>query len=132
MLSVKSFDDIMKRVREIRLDEDFDMVVAIARGGIVTAAIMNERLGLQFGIVWLNFRDESHKPVREKPELLKPLDFDPAGRRILLVDDRSRTGATLNEAKKLMTGAALVKTLVMNGKADYSLFDETCFALPWK
>ncbi|HEX7410817.1 MAG TPA: phosphoribosyltransferase, partial [Bacteroidales bacterium] len=25
----------------------------------------------------------------------------------------------------------LVKTFAVNGKADYSLFDETCFTFPW-
>ena len=50
----------------------------------------------------------------------------------LLVDDRSRTGKTFDKGKALLKGAKFIKTLVVNGKADYPLFDEDCFTFPWK
>ncbi|NCB27269.1 MAG: phosphoribosyltransferase, partial [Bacteroidia bacterium] len=28
-------------------------------------------------------------------------------------------------------GAKQIKTFAVNGKADYSLYDETCFKFPW-
>ena len=42
-----------------------------------------------------------------------------------------KTGATLEYARQLLNEAAIVKTLAVNGKADYSLFDEACFIFPW-
>ena len=40
----KSFEELMQRFREITFHETFDMIVAIANGGIVPAAIINQRL----------------------------------------------------------------------------------------
>jgi xanthine phosphoribosyltransferase len=62
---------------------------------------------------------------------MEEIRFNVSGKRILLVEDRVKTGATLSYAKELLSGAALVKTFAVNGKADYSLFDETCFPFPW-
>ncbi|MBP7434248.1 hypothetical protein KA996_11965 [bacterium] len=70
-------------------------------------------------------------PCRSNPELIQPIEFSYSGKKILVVDDRSKTGATLQKAKELLAGAALVKTFAVNGKADYSLFDEPCFKMPW-
>ena len=50
---------------------------------------------------------------------------------LLVVDDRSRTGATLALAREVLRDAAVVRTLAVNGKADHSLFDEPCFVFPW-
>ena len=52
-------------------------------------------------------------------------------KKILLVDDFSRTGKTFKEAKKLLKGAK-IKTFVINGKADYKLYSyKTCLKFPW-
>jgi xanthine phosphoribosyltransferase len=43
-----------------------------------------------------------------------------------------KTGATLNYAVNLLKDdARLVKTFAVNGKADYSLYNEDCFRFPW-
>jgi xanthine phosphoribosyltransferase len=130
-LQRKDLADVLRRIEEIRFEEDFDLVVAVLDGGREPARLVAEKLGLPVAGLHVNFRDEKHRPRHEAPVLLAPPDFDLRGRRVLVVDDRSRTGATLALAREVLRDAAVVRTLAVNGKADYSLFDEPCFVFPW-
>ena len=48
------------------------------------------------------------------------------------MDDVSRTGKTLARARAWLNGNT-VKTLLVNGAADYRLFDTPeCLRMPWK
>ncbi len=127
----KTFDEVLRRVREIEIPETFDMVVAIANGGIIPAAMINQRLGCEYHLLKLNLRDAMQNKLYDKPKLLAEIDFDFRGKRILLVDDRVKTGTTLEFAKELLSDAAQVKTLAVNGIADYCLYNEMCFRFPW-
>ena len=127
----RSFDEVMERVRDIEIPEPFDMVVAIANGGIIPAAMINQRLGCEYHLLKINLRDAMQNKIYDKPKLLAEIDFDFKGKRILLVDDRVKTGTTLEFAKELLSDAALVKTLAVNGIADYCLYNESCFRFPW-
>lgn len=127
----KSFDEVLEKIRTIEIPEKFDMVVAIANGGIIPAAMINQRLGCEFHLLKLNLRDAMQQKLYDKPKLLAEIDFDFRGKRILLVDDRVKTGTTLEFAKELLSEAGLVKTLAVNGIADYCLFNESCFRFPW-
>jgi xanthine phosphoribosyltransferase len=131
-MPVMPLDEVQRRLKALHFDESFDLIVAVARGGIIPAVMLQFVLGCDLEWIWLNFRDDQQNPIRPRPELIKPLGFDPAGKTILLVDDRSRTGSTLNRAKEELAGAALIKTLVVNGEADYRLFDDDCFYFPWR
>ncbi|MDR3327108.1 MAG: phosphoribosyltransferase [Prevotellaceae bacterium] len=128
---MKSFSEVLQRFLEIEFDEQFDMVVAVANGGIIPAAILNQRLSLEFGLLKINYRDSFQKPRYDSPKLLEPISFDFQNRTILVVDDRVKTGASLRTACELLKGAKLIKTFAVNGKADYSLYDEECFNFPW-
>ena len=127
----KSFDEVLERVRAIEIPEQFDMVVAIANGGIIPAAMINQRLGCEYHLLKLNLRDAMQNKLYDKPKLLAEIDFDYKDKRILLVDDRVKTGTTLQFAKELLSDAAVVKTLAVNGIADYCLYNEPCFRFPW-
>lgn len=127
----KSFDEVMERVRELEIPESFDMVVAIANGGIIPAAMINQRMGCEFHLLKLNLRDAMQNKLYDRPKLLAEIDFDFKGKRILLVDDRVKTGTTLQFAKELLSEAKYVKTLAVNGIADYCLYNESCFRFPW-
>ncbi|HRG03087.1 MAG TPA: phosphoribosyltransferase [Paludibacteraceae bacterium] len=127
----KSFNEVLQRFREIEFHENFDMIVAIANGGIIPAAILNQRLQTDFQILKINLRDINQKPKYENPQLLAPVGFDFHNKTILLVEDRIKTGATVNFAIGLLQGAAQIKTFAVNGNADYALYNESCFRFPW-
>lgn len=132
MRNLKTFDEILNKFGSIKFSENFDLIVAIANGGIIPAAILNQRLNTDLQLLKINWRDTQQKPRYPSPKLLSEIDFDYIGRTILLVEDRVKTGATLQFAKDLLaTKARLVKTFAVNGPADYWLYDEPCFAFPW-
>ena len=121
----------MARFREIEFHDQFDIIVAIANGGIIPAAILNQRLGVEFQILKINLRDTNQKPKYENPQLLSPVGFEYRDKTILMVEDRIKTGATINFAIGLLQGAKQIKTFAVNGNADYALHNESCFRFPW-
>jgi xanthine phosphoribosyltransferase len=129
----KSFAEVMDRFRSMRFEETFDLVVAIANGGIVPAGILAQKFGgVEVRLLRINLRDEHQRPRWDKPRLLAPVEFDFEGRRILLVDDRVKSGSTMRLARELrLEKAALVRTFAVNGTADYELYNEDCFKFPW-
>ena len=131
MPETKSFEDVLQRFREIEFHETFDMIIAIANGGIIPAAILNQRLGIEYKLLKINLRDVNQKPIFDAPKLISPIDFDFENKTILLVEDRIKTGATVNFAVSLLKKAKLVKTFAVNGNADYALYNESCFKFPW-
>ncbi|MCE5205030.1 MAG: phosphoribosyltransferase [Porphyromonadaceae bacterium] len=131
MIEEKSFEKVMQKFREIQFLETFDLIVAIANGGIIPAAIINQRLNTEIQLLKINLRDPLQKPKYDTPQLVAPIDFEYRDKTILLVEDRVKTGATVQFAIDLLHGAKLIKTFAVNGKADYSLYDETCFKFSW-
>jgi uncharacterized protein len=131
MAATKSWEEIQGRIKAMKFNEPFDMIVAIANGGIVPAALLNQRLQIPVELLRINYRDTKQKPLYPSPQLLTDIQFSVKDKKILLVEDRVKTGATLNYAKELLKGAALVKTFAVNGNADYALYDEACFSFPW-
>lgn len=127
----KTFEEVIERFRTITIDEEFDIIVAIANGGIVPAAIINQRLQKEIYLLKINLRDENQKPKYDQPILIAPVDFEFKGKRILLVDDRIKTGTTIKFAREILKDAQTIKTFAVNGTADYALYDETCFRFPW-
>jgi len=75
------------------------------------------------------------KRVHETPKLLKPFDHDISGKKVLLVDDLSKSGETIEFAKSILKekGASEVRSLVLVGRADYFLEEfKGCVNFPWK
>jgi len=129
---LKTFEEIKDKFASIQFDETFDLIVAIANGGIIPAAIINQKLNIELQLLKINWRDPQQKPKYDAPQLLSSIDFDCGGKTILLVEDRVKTGATLEFAKKLLIREAkAVKTFAVNGPADYNLYNESCFKFPW-
>ncbi len=131
MLPTKSFEEVLQKFRDIEFAEEFDMIVAIANGGVIPAAIINQKLNVELNLLKINLRDPNQKPKFDTPQLLEPIDFDFKNKTILLVEDRIKTGATVNFALNLLQDAALIKTFAVNGNADYELYNEACFRFPW-
>jgi xanthine phosphoribosyltransferase len=130
-MNSKTFEEVLQKFQTIEINETFDMIVAIANGGIIPAGIINQRLGLEIHLLKINFKDEFQKPRYDVPKLLKAIDFDFINKKILLVDDRIKSGSTIKLAKELLRDAATIKTFAVNGNADYPLYNETCFKFPW-
>lgn len=130
-MRTKGFEEIIERLKQIHFIEKFDMIVAIANGGLVPAALLNQQLNVDIQVLRINFKDEKQQPRYDSPQLLQQIGFDFEGKNILLVDDRIKSGATIVLAKELLKKAALIKTFAVNGTADYALFDENCFRFPW-
>ncbi len=130
-MNAKSWEEVTGKLHNFQFAETFDLIVAIANGGIIPAALINQRLQVSMELLQLHFRNAQQQPVYERPQLMEEIHFDVTGKTILLVEDRVKTGATLQYARQLLSGAALVKTFAVNGQADYSLYDEKCFTFPW-
>lgn len=131
MSNNKTFEEVLQKFREIEFRETFDVIVAIANGGIVPAAIINQKLDVEIKLLKINLRDPLQKPKYDSPKLVSPIDFDFKDKTILLVEDRIKTGATVKFALELLNGAKQIKTFAVNGTADYSLYNEDCFRFPW-
>ena len=82
----KTMEEVLERFRTIEFHDDFDMIVAIANGGIVPAGIINQRLQKEVHLLRINLRDEYQHPKYDAPQLLAPVDFNFKGKSILLVD----------------------------------------------
>ncbi len=130
-MSYKSFEEVVDRIRAIEFQEDFDMIVAIANGGIIPAALLNQRLNIEIQLLKLSLRDAGQRAIYDAPRLMEEVKFDIEGKTILLVEDRVKTGATLNYARQLLSEAKMIKTFAVNGNADYALYNESCFKFPW-
>ncbi|MDE6450982.1 MAG: phosphoribosyltransferase domain-containing protein [Odoribacter sp.] len=133
-MNTKDFEQVRQRFTEVVFDEPFDLIVAVANGGVIPAAILNQRLNLDLQLLKLHLRDAGQKQLYDRPRLLEEISFEVKGKRILLVEDRVKTGTTLNYARELLLGkgAAVVKTFAVNGNADYCLYNEACFRFPWR
>lgn len=128
-----SFTEISNRLRSMALPET-DLVIGIGSGGIVPASLVAFHLGCELRIITLNYRDENNTPRHENPVILNMPEMPSLqDKRILLVDDVSVSGKTLNEALLHFRGLN-IKTLTMKGKADLVLFPEIkdCVQWPWK
>ena len=131
MIREKSFEEVLQRFKDIEFNETFDIIVAIANGGIIPAAIINQQLNIGVELLKINLRDPHQIPKYDSPKLVSPIDFDFKDKTVLLVEDRIKTGATVKYALELLNEAKQIKTFAVNGKADYYLYDEECFRFPW-
>jgi len=133
MKTFLSFREISRRLSSLKLP-GADLVIGIGSGGIVPAALVAYKLNAELRIISINYRDEENSPVRENPLLIAfPDDIELTGRKIMLVDDVSVSGKTLQAARDFLAGHD-VTTLTMKGNADFVLFPEikVCVRWPWK
>lgn len=95
-----------------------DVVVAIARGGFVPARLLCDYLGIVelASIRIAHYTAGAHK--MERARLAAPLNLDVRGRKVLIVDDVSDTGDTLELARAHIgeCGAAEVQFAALHYK----------------
>ncbi len=127
-----SFKQISERLKQIDLPE-VDIVIGIGSGGVPPATFVAFYLDTDLQVMTLNYRDEKNNPLYKSPKVLQKPVWNLEGKRILLVDDVSVSGKTMNAALEQLEGYN-VRTLAMKGKADFVLFPEIkdCVKWPWK
>ena len=112
--------------------EKFDLIVAIASGGIIPAAFIQQKLNIPMQIIHINYRNKNHEPIYSNAKLFEEKAFPYNSKRILLVDDVLKTGNTIKVAKQYLKNNT-VKTCFINGKGNYSFFQtKACLKMPWK
>ena len=86
----------------------FDVVVAIARGGLVPAAIVARELNIRtvetVAVKSYDHQNQSGIQVL-KPISQQVLDLGKAGKKILIVDDLVDTGSTARVVREMLPGA---------------------------
>lgn len=127
-----SFREIADRLEKLQIP-DFDVVIGIGSGGIPPATFVAFHLKAELLVMTLNYRDEKNSPRYNEPKVLYKPEWNLTGKKVLLVDDVSVSGKTMETARAQLQGID-VKTLAMKGKADFVLFPEIkdCVKWPWK
>lgn len=127
-----SFREITERLKQIPLPET-DLVIGIGTGGVAPATMVAYHLNAELQVMVLNYRDEQNTPRYDEPLVLQKPGGELEGKRILVVDDVSVSGKSMQVALEQLKGLN-VKTLAMKGKADFVLFPEIkdCVKWPWK
>ena len=120
-LTWQGFGDATRELSRTIVADGFmpDVVVAIARGGLLPAGAIAYGLGIKnCGAINVEF-STGIGTVLPDPELLPP-EMDMAyldGRRVLLVDDVADSGRTLDLAVRLLTDrGAIVRSVVIYTK----------------
>jgi|SRR5690554_4350677 hypoxanthine phosphoribosyltransferase len=126
------FPTIAERLDALELPH-VDLVVGIATGGIAPATLIAYKQRTDLLILQFNYRDEQNKPRFEHPVRQSEISIPDGVRSILLVDDVSVSGKTLDAARAFLKEYDIT-TLVMKGKADYVVLPEIgdCVDWPWK
>jgi len=127
-----SLDLLMQLVKE-KINDKFDMVVAIGRGGILPGYLAARYLDIPLEIITLHFRDDFHKIELPEPQLQSKINFEVDNKKILLFDDVSNSGKTIEKAKKMLPNCKSITTAVISGNADISLTGahDRCIKWPW-
>ena len=94
-LSWEMFGELCRALAlRVTRDYDPDVVVGIARAGVIPGAVVASILGKDFYALTISRREGSER-VRERPTVLSAAPLQCQGRRVLLVDEITSSGDTL-------------------------------------
>ncbi len=132
------FGELCKELALAVAAYDPEIIVGIAKGGVLPAAVLASLLRREFYPIRMSRRHDD-RIVREQPALLTPMPAAVAGKRVLIVDEIAATGETLRVAAEeaLQLGAAAVRTatLFVHGasqRPDYFVLETDELILnPW-
>ena len=129
-----AFTDIIARLAAWKFPAGIDGVVGIASGGVVPAALVAQRLGVELKLIALNYRDEANEPRFAEPKLLSRVPDLGGWRRILLVDDVYVSGKSWHAARAALPPEIEVLPFVLKGKVDFALIRDVdgCVQWPWR
>jgi len=132
-------ENLAKRINKSEFK--VDVVVGILRGGIIPAKLISDELGVEdIGAIeiklYKNIGERAHKPY-----LRQPLTLPIREKNVLIVDDVSDTGLTLNLAvnvinlyspKKLKTATLYIKPWTKMIPDYYSKVSDKWIVFPWE
>ena len=97
-LSWEMFGELC-RALALKVARDFDpeLVVGIARAGVIPGAVVASILRVDFHSIKIS-RKEGDEVVRQRPAILSAAPMQAAGKRVLLVDEIASSGETLRMA----------------------------------
>ncbi len=114
------FGELCKELALGVAEYDPEIVVGIAKGGVLPAAVLASLLRREFYPIRLSRRHDD-RIVRDHPALLTAIPRAIAGKRVIVVDDIAVTGETLQsaaqEAKRLGATAVKTATLFVHGSS---------------
>ncbi len=108
-----------------------DVLIGISKGGVVIASLMSDMLGIPTDLMQLSHwgfgKARDNVIIKYRPTI------DVKDLRVLLIDDVSDTGQTLNTAREALVrlGARDVKTAVLDYKAISSKYIPDYYAYKW-
>jgi hypothetical protein len=82
---------------KVARDYDPDIVIGIARAGVIPAAVVASILDVEFHSIEIGRRGEDDE-VRQRPEIFSAVPRELQGRRVLIVDEITTSGDTLRLA----------------------------------
>ena len=128
-----SFREIIERLARWKFPSGIDGVVGIAQGGVVPAALVAQRLGLELKLIALNYRDDAHEPRFAAPKLLSAVPDLGIWKRVLLVDDVYVSGESWHAARALLPPEVEVLPFVLKGRVEFALIRDLdgCVHWPW-
>jgi len=119
IVSWERFGDMSEKLAD-RLAEDYgkriDIVVGLARGGILLSMVISERLNRE--LTFMRVKSYTAKHKEGKPRLVFDIQSDISKKTVLLVDDLSDTGETFKfsvnhlkkyKPKKIITASMHIK-----------------------
>jgi hypoxanthine phosphoribosyltransferase len=128
-------------VDHVRKDYTIDLIVGIARGGLIPAVRMSHIMdNILMRVMDVKFYTDISEHA-EMPEITVPLSEPVKGKNILIVDDVADTGKTLKVVKEdiLQKGAQEVRIAVIAMKPqsiiepDYYIFQtDRWIVFPWE
>jgi len=121
--------------------ERYDTIIAVMRGGLIPARILADKLGIRdIGVIEIKFYVAPGE-TRTKPIVRQPLTLEIEGKKVLIVDDVSDTGKSLQVAVTAISlyGPSLVHTASLYVKPwstfipDYYAYTvEEWIVFPWE
>jgi adenine/guanine phosphoribosyltransferase-like PRPP-binding protein len=129
-----AFTDLTARLAAWTFPAGIEGVVGIASGGVVPAALVAQRLGVELKALALNYRDDANQPRYAEPKLLSTVPDLGTWRRVLLVDDVYVSGKSWHAARRLLPAAVEVLPFVLKGKVEFALIRDLdgCVQWPWR
>ena len=121
---VVSWDALEELVRDVagRVGTDYDVMLAITRGGLVPAGMLAYRLGIRNILVAaVAYYDNEGHPGPKPTFLQFPADPQLRGQRVLIVDEVWDTGTTIHAvAERVRQAGGNPTTAVLHYKPSHS------------